>query len=352
MFAKLDSVVARYENLNAQLANPDITHTQIQELSKERSKMTHLVEKYQEYLKVKEERAASDELLNDEDEQIRLMGKEEITRLDLQIEEMEREITILLLPKDPNDEKNIILELRAGTGGDEASLFAADLFGMYSYFAKLKGFKVDMISASGGNKEGYKELIANISGDQVYSWFKYEAGVHRVQRVPKTETQGRIHTSACTVAILPEAEEVDIQIAEKDLRIDVFRSGGPGGQSVNTTDSAVRITHIPTGVVVQCQDEKSQWKNKAKAMTVLRARLYEAEQARVDDERSQERKLMVKSGDRSDKIRTYNFPQDRCTDHRIGLTVHGLERMLHGEIEDFITQIRTHYQTLALKSDS
>lgn len=351
MFEKLDSVVAHYEDLTNRLSEPGISHTLIQELSKERSKLTALVEKYQDYKRAQDERKQSEELLEDEDEQMRSMGKEEIARLDTLIDSLEKEITILLLPKDPKDEKNVILEIRAGTGGDEASLFAADLFGMYNYFAKLKGFKVELISASGGLKEGFKEVIASITGDQVYSWFKYEAGVHRVQRVPKTETQGRIHTSACTVAVLAEAEEVDIQIAEKDLRIDVFRAGGPGGQSVNTTDSAVRITHIPTGVVVQCQDEKSQWKNKAKAMTVLRARLYEAEQERLDQERSQERKAMVKSGDRSDKIRTYNYPQDRCTDHRVGLTVHGLEKMMRGEIEDFITQIRAFYQTQALNAE-
>lgn len=349
MFTKLDELVERHAQLLQQLSVPNLRPSELQKLSKERSQLEPVVETYNEMLSLKKEKKDNLELLNDKDSEMVEMAKAEISRIDEDVEKCEERIKILLLPKDPDDQKNVIIEIRAGTGGDEASLFAGELFQMYLRFAEAMGWKVDIMNTSEGSRGGYKEIIAMISGNQIYSWLKYEAGVHRVQRVPETETQGRVHTSACTVAVLPEAEEVDIQIEEKDIRVDVFRSGGPGGQSVNTTDSAVRITHIPTGVVVQCQDEKSQTKNKAKALKVLRARLYEAKQESLDKERAEERKLMVKSGDRSDKIRTYNFPQDRCTDHRVGLSVHNLLKLFSGDLEGLLTQIRAHYQTELLK---
>ncbi|MBI3178008.1 MAG: peptide chain release factor 1, partial [Deltaproteobacteria bacterium] len=280
------------------------------------------------------------------------MARQELAVLEARRAEWSEQLKLLLLPSDRNDEKNVILEIRSGTGGDEASLFAGDLFRMYSRFAERKGWKVEMLSASPGAHGGYKEVIALLDGDAVFSNLKYESGVHRVQRVPATEAQGRIHTSACTVAVLPEAEEVDIDIQDKDLRIDVFRSGGPGGQSVNTTDSAVRVTHIPSGMVVVCQDEKSQHKNKAKALKILRSRLLDHMRAQQEAELAAQRRSMIKSGDRSEKIRTYNFPQDRLTDHRIGLTTHNLQRLLDGDLDNVITTLRTHYQTEALKGSS
>ena len=278
------------------------------------------------------------------------MAKEEIARLEEETAALTGELKILLLPRDPNDEKNIILEIRAGTGGDEAALFAGDLFKMYMGYAQQRRWKADVISQSEGAKGGFKEVIAQIEGEQVFSYLKYEAGVHRVQRVPETESQGRIHTSACTVAVLPEAEEVELRIDPKELRIDTMRAGGPGGQSVNTTDSAVRITHLPTGLIVQCQDEKSQLKNKNKAMTVLRARLLERMEAEAAAERAGERKAMVKSGDRSEKIRTYNFPQDRCTDHRASITVHNLPKLFTGEMDTLLDQVRTQLQAEQLRA--
>jgi peptide chain release factor 1 len=352
MLDKLDELSKRHAVLMDQLASPDLKPSDLQTLNKERTQLEPVVEAYGRLKSLRSELEGNELLLEDADTEIREMAREEISRLKPALEELEQEIKVLLLPKDPNDQKNIILEIRAGTGGDEASLFAGELFQMYARFAEKMRWKLEIMSLSDGSKGGYKEVIATISGDQVYSWLKYEAGVHRVQRVPETETQGRVHTSACSVAILPEAEEVDIQIEEKDLRIDVFRAGGPGGQSVNTTDSAVRITHIPTGVVVQCQDEKSQLKNKNKAMKVLRARLYEAKQEELNRERAQERKAMVKSGDRSDKIRTYNFPQDRCTDHRVGVTVHNLPKLFAGEMMDMLSQIRAHFQAQQLSGQA
>lgn len=349
MHDKLDEIVARYQAINDQLMRPDIPAKDLIELNKERVQIDPIVEKYQVLQSNISELEDNKALLEDDDDDIKAMAKEEIPRLTKENSELEKELQILLLPKDPDDEKNIIIEIRAGTGGDEAALFAGELFQMYSRYAVKKGWKVEVMTLSEGTKGGTKEAIASINGSQVYSHLKFEAGVHRVQRVPETETQGRVHTSACTVAVMPEAEDVDIQIADKDVRIDVFRASGPGGQSVNTTDSAVRLTHIPTGLVVQCQDEKSQLKNKNKAMKVLRARLYDKMQGELDAERAEERRSMVKSGDRSEKIRTYNFPQDRCTDHRVSLTMHNLPKLFSGELDDLIDAIRAHFQAEQLQ---
>lgn len=348
MLDKLEEMARRHEALVDQLSSPNLKPSELQAANKERSQLEPLVGAYERLKSLLNELEGNQQLLQDADPDMRDMAKEEIGRLNQEIAALEEEIKILLLPKDPNDQKNIVLEIRAGTGGDEASLFAGELFGMYTRFAEKMRWKVEIMSLSDGSKGGYKEVIAMVTGDQVYAWMKFEAGVHRVQRVPETETQGRVHTSACSVAVLPEAEEVDIQIEDKDIRIDVFRAGGPGGQSVNTTDSAVRITHIPTGTVVQCQDEKSQFKNKAKAMKVLRARLYDAKEEELHKARADERKAMVKSGDRSDKIRTYNFPQDRCTDHRVGVTVHNLPKLFAGDMGDLLGQVRAHFQAQQL----
>lgn len=348
MLDKLEEMAKRHAVLMEQLGSPNLKPSELQIVNKERTQLEPLVDAYEKLKLLRSEREGNLQLVQDPDPDMRDMAKEEIGRLNQEVSALEEEIKILLLPKDPNDQKNVVLEIRAGTGGDEAALFASELFLMYTRFAEKMRWKIEILSLSDGSKGGYKEVIAMVTGDQVYAWLKFEAGVHRVQRVPETETQGRIHTSACSVAILPEAEEVDIQIEDKDIRIDVFRAGGPGGQSVNTTDSAVRITHIPTGLIVQCQDEKSQLKNKAKAMKVLRARLYDAKQEELNRERAEERKAMVKSGDRSDKIRTYNFPQDRCTDHRVGVTVHNLPKLFSGEMNDLLGQVRAHFQAQQL----
>jgi peptide chain release factor 1 len=355
MFSRLDQIEARYDELTAALASPEIVtdSAKYQKTAKAHSEVAPIAEKYREFKDLTKGIAESKALLADEkDPDMRAYAQEELNQLEARVAAVEEELKFLLLPKDPNDEKNIILEIRAGTGGDEASLFAAELFRMYDRYAESKRWKVEVLSTSESGVHGLKEVIAMIEGDRVYSQLKYESGVHRVQRVPETEQQGRVHTSAVTVAVLPEAEEVDIKIEAKDLRIDTFCSSGPGGQSVNTTYSAVRMTHIPTNTVVSCQDEKSQIKNREKALRVLRSRLYEMEMQKQQDALAKERKSMVGSGDRSEKIRTYNFPQNRVTDHRIGVTIHQLPEVMDGKLQPLIDALVTHYQAERLKADS
>ncbi|MGH9566117.1 MAG: peptide chain release factor 1, partial [Candidatus Angelobacter sp.] len=324
-----------------------------QKIAKAHSEIAPTVEKYREYKEIARAMAESKAVLAEEkDPDMRAYAQDELTQLESRVVEVEQELKILLVPKDPNDEKNVILEIRAGTGGDEATLFADEMFRMYSRYAEAMKWKVEVLSTSESGVGGLKEVIALIEGDKVFSRLKYESGVHRVQRVPKTETQGRVHTSAITVAVLPEAEDVDVKIEAKDLRIDTFCSSGPGGQSVNTTYSAVRITHIPTNTVVSCQDEKSQIKNREKGMRVLRSRLYEMEMQKQQDALAKERKAMVGSGDRSEKIRTYNFPQNRVTDHRIGLTIHQLQEVMDGKLQPLVEALSTHYQAEKLKGES
>jgi len=344
MFDRLDELVERHRALTEDLAKPGLSAKDIQRIAKERAQLDPIVICHQSATEKRAEREDNKELLAEDDPDLRAMAKEEISRLDEEISAIEEELRVHLLPKDPNDDKNIVLEIRGGTGGDEASIFAGELFNMYSRYGQANGWKIDIVTSSEGTRGGFKEIIATISGNAVYSFLKYEAGVHRVQRVPATESQGRIHTSACTVAVMPEAEDIDMKIDNKDLRIDVFRASGPGGQSVNTTDSAVRITHLPTGMIVICQDEKSQLKNKTKAMSVLRARLYDRQLAAQQAERAEERRGMVGSGDRSEKIRTYNFPQDRCTDHRISLTMHNLAKLFSGELDPLVNALRSAMQ--------
>lgn len=354
MFERLDQIEARYEELTQALASPEVINdsSKYQKAAKAHSEIVDIVEKYREFKDLKKGIAESKAMLADEtDPDMRAYAQEELTKLEPRVVTIEEELKVLLLPKDPNDEKNIILEIRAGTGGDEATLFAAELFRMYDRYAESRRWKVEVLSTSESGVHGLKEIIAMISGERVYSQLKYESGVHRVQRVPETEQQGRVHTSAVTVAVLPEAEEVDIKIEAKDLRIDTFCSSGPGGQSVNTTYSAVRITHIPTNTVVSCQDEKSQIKNREKGMRVLRSRLYEMEMQKQQEALAKERKLMVGSGDRSEKIRTYNFPQNRVTDHRIGLTIHQLPEIMDGKLQPIIDALGTHYQAERLKGE-
>ena len=354
MFAKLENLERRYEDVEQQLSSPEALADQdrYRKLTKAHADLKEVVDVFRKYKDVKQLLAESRELLQDSDQEMRSMAQEEIKSLEPQVEGFERELTLLLLPKDPMDDKNIILEIRAGTGGEEAALFAADLFRMYSRYAESRGWKVEVMSVSDADAGGYKEIIALIRGAKAYSYLKYEAGTHRVQRVPVTESQGRIHTSAATVAIMPEAEEADVDIRPEDLRFDVFRSSGPGGQSVNTTDSAVRVTHIPTGIVVSCQDEKSQHKNKAKALKVLYSRLLQAEQERVHAEQAENRRSQVGSGDRSERIRTYNFPQGRVTDHRVNLTLYKLDAAMQGDIQEVIDALTTAAQTEALKAQS
>jgi peptide chain release factor 1 len=352
MFKRLKDIETRYKDLEGLLSSPDVVSKQsvYQKYAKEHSDLQDLVEAYKEYEKTKNRIEEDQALLRGNDDELKEIVKDELPQLKEKLEVLENKLRLLLLPKDPNDDKNVLLEIRAGTGGDEAGLFVGDLFRMYAQYAEMHRWKVDVISSNpAGGMGGFKEIIALIEGKGAYSVLKYESGVHRVQRVPVTESQGRIHTSAVTVAILPEAEDVEINIDPNDLRIDVYRSSGHGGQSVNTTDSAVRITHLPTGLVVTCQDEKSQHKNKAKALKVLRARLLDSMVQKQNAEISESRKTQVGSGDRSERIRTYNFPQGRVTDHRIGLTLYNLESLLNGNIQPILDALATHFQSKALQ---
>jgi peptide chain release factor 1 len=354
MFERLGQTELKYEELNKALSSPDIVSdsARFQKTAKAHSELAPIVEKYREYKDLTRGIQESKAMLADEsDPEMRAYAQDELTQLEERVLQVEADLKVLLLPKDPNDEKNVVLEIRAGTGGDEATLFAAEIFRMYTRYAESQRWKVEVLSTSESTVGGLKEVIAIIEGQGVYSRMKYESGVHRVQRVPQTETQGRVHTSAVTVAVLPEAEDVDIKIEAKDLRIDTFCSSGPGGQSVNTTYSAVRITHLPTNTVVSCQDEKSQIKNREKGMRVLRARLYEMEQQKQQDALAKERKAMVGSGDRSEKIRTYNFAQDRVTDHRIGFTAHQLKEFMDGRIQPMIDALITHFQAEKMKQE-
>lgn len=355
MLEKLAQIEKNYEEINEQLSSPDVV-SDIQaytKLMKQHRSLGEIVEKYREVKKMQEDLTGAREILDlTDDEEMREMAQLEIVELEENVEKAEEKLKFLLIPKDPNDEKNVILEIRAGTGGDEATLFAAEVLRMYARYAERQGWKFETLDVSDTGVGGIKEASVVIEGDNVYSKMRYESGVHRVQRVPATETAGRVHTSAITVAVLPEAEEVDVQINQNDLRIDTFCSSGPGGQSVNTTYSAVRLTHLPTGVVVSMQDEKSQIKNREKAMRVLRARLQEIEEQKQHDAMSAERKSMVGSGDRSEKIRTYNFKENRVSDHRIGLTVYQLDLVMEGALDEFIDALTTHYQTEKLKAET
>jgi len=355
MFQKLEDVERRYLDLETLLADPAVigNRKDYARLSKERSDLEEIVQRYRDWKRLSAEIDGHKALLEETDPEIRDLAKTELPALRERLEELEEELKRLLLPRDPNDERNVVLEIRAGTGGDEASLFAAQLLRMYSRYAEEQGWRVEVLSASPTGLGGFKEVIALIEGRGAFSRLKFEGGVHRVQRVPVTEASGRIHTSTVTVAVLPEADDVDVHIDEvKDLRIDVFRSSGPGGQSVNTTDSAVRVTHLPTGLVVACQDEKSQHKNKAKALKILRARLLEQAQAEQHAEVAENRRSMVGTGERSERIRTYNFPQGRVTDHRINLTLYSLDRVIEGQIDPLIDALMTHHQSEALKAAS
>jgi peptide chain release factor 1 len=335
---RLAELEARYEEVSRELSTPEIVTnpSHMAELGRELARLEPVVEGLREWRSIRTQMDEARAMADDTDEEMRTMAREELERLEARVAELEGGLRLLLVPRDPNDDRNVIMEIRAGAGGDEAGLFAADLYRMYARYAEQRRWKMEVMSTSESEAGGFKELIAEVRGGGAYSRLKFESGVHRVQRVPVTEAQGRIHTSTATVSVLPEADEVDVRIDEKDLRVDVYRSSGPGGQSVNTTDSAVRITHLPTGLVVAIQDEKSQHKNRAKAMSVLRARLHEMEQERLAAERGVERRSQIGTGERSEKIRTYNFPDDRVTDHRIGLTVHGLPGLLAGSLDRLI----------------
>ncbi len=353
MLDRLQEIEVKYDELGELISDPDVIADQNRwrNLMKEHASLTDLVTLYREYKKCNEEINDAKEMLNDKlDDDFREMVKEELKENQALLEELEEKMKIELLPKDPNDSKNVIVEIRGGAGGDEASLFAYDLFRMYKMYAETQNWKIELLGSNDSEAGGFKEVSFLIKGDGAFSRLKYESGVHRVQRVPDTESSGRIHTSTVTVAVLPEAEEVDVELNMNDVRVDVFRSSGNGGQSVNTTDSAVRITHAPTGIVISCQDEKSQLKNKDKALKVLRARLYELELQKQNDEISAERKSQVGTGDRSERIRTYNFPQGRVSDHRINLTLHRLEHILNGDLTELIDSLITYYQAEKLKS--
>lgn len=355
MFEKLAQIEKSYEELTEQISQPEFMSdmTAYARLMKQHRSLGEIVEKYRDVRKMTEDlQGAKDLAAAADDDEMREMAAMEIAEIEEKLPSAEEALKLLLVPKDPNDEKNVILEIRAGTGGDEATLFAAEILRMYARYAERQGWKMDIMEASDNGMGGIKDATAVIEGDNVYSKMRFESGVHRVQRVPQTETQGRIHTSAITVAVLPEAEEIDVKVDPNDLRVDYFCSSGPGGQSVNTTYSAVRLTHLPTNVVVSMQDEKSQIKNKEKAMRILRARLQELEEQRQHELEASERKSMVGSGDRSEKIRTYNFKENRVTDHRIGLTVHQLELVMEGQIDEFVDTLRTHYQTEKLKAEA
>jgi peptide chain release factor 1 len=351
MQERLEEVEQRLDELDRMLGDPEIVKDKkrLHKIAKEHADLKKVMDLHRKLKRLEAEIEENRHLLSEKDEEIKELAKEEINYLTQERERVERELKTSLAPKDPNDEKNILLEIRAGTGGDEAGLFAADMFRMYAKFAEMSGWKVDILSRNFTGVGGLKEIIALIEGDKVYSKLKFESGVHRVQRIPETESQGRIHTSTVTVAVLPEAEEIEVEIDPDDLRIDVFRSSGPGGQSVNTTDSAVRISHIPTGLVVTCQDEKSQHKNKAKAMKVLRAKVLDTLERKQQREMSAKRRNLVGSGDRSERIRTYNFPQGRVTDHRVGLTLYKLAEILEGHIQEVIGSLGAHYQAEALR---
>ena len=352
MFDRLESVVHKFQKLEEDMGNPDLLSNQkeYQQVAKERSELAPIVEKYAHYKKLKEQVQENQTLLErEEDPEMREMIRDEIGSLKDQLERTENGIKLMLVPKDPFDDKNVILEIRAGTGGEEAALFVADLFRMYTRYAEIRRWKVEILDSNPTGIGGFKEMIASINGKGAFSRLKFERGVHRVQRIPVTESQGRIHTSAVTVAVLPEAEEVDVFIDPNDIRVDVFRSSGPGGQSVNTTDSAVRLTHVPTGLVVICQDEKSQHKNKAKALKVLRARLLDSMQREQEAKIAQDRKSQVGTGDRSERIRTYNFPQNRVSDHRINLTLYKLDAILTGMLDDLIDPLNNYFQAESLK---
>jgi peptide chain release factor 1 len=351
MFDKLEAVETRFLEIEHKLGDPSLADRpdEFRRLSKEHASLQEVVAEFQNYRKLKNEISSNRELLVEGDAEFSAMAKEELKALEPELEASTKRLQLLLLPQDPNDQKNILLEIRAGAGGEEAALFAGELYRLYQKFAERQGWRTEVMSVSQAEKGGLKEVIMMIEGQKVFSRLKFEAGVHRVQRVPETEAQGRVHTSTVTVAVLPEAEEVDININPADLRIDVFRSSGAGGQSVNTTDSAVRITHIPSGVVVACQDERSQLKNKEKAMKILRSRILEAEQEKAAKEHADSRRAMVGTGDRSERIRTYNFPQGRLTDHRIGFTLYQLGDVMEGHVDQLLDALQTHYQAEALK---